>query len=119
MSTKTAIIEGETVVYKTKDERSASDSRYRFSDLISLDSTWSTTMCAIPEIPASNEDLFHRVTAGEAGRLDLIAYRFYRNVGLWWVLAKANGVLNPFEDVLSGQVLRIPNITNIYRRILT
>ena len=42
-----------------------------------------------PEIPLSIDYLYITTTSGD--RLDSLAYRFYGDVTLWWVIAKANG----------------------------
>ena len=48
----------------------------------------------------------HAYTAGE--RLDLIAYKFYRNPEKFWLIADANNEMDP-EDLLEpGRQLRIP-----------
>ena len=57
------------------------------------------------EIPLNNDDRLYRTTIGD--RLDNIAFSFYEDVTLWWVIAKANGlkgkmVLEP------GTLIRIP-----------
>jgi hypothetical protein len=43
-----------------------------------------------PDIPISDNDEFIYPRFGE--RLDLLAHRFYGDVTLWWVIAKANGL---------------------------
>ena len=41
-----------------------------------------------PEIPLSLNDIYVITTVGD--RLDSIAYQFYNDVRLWWVIATAN-----------------------------
>jgi cupin superfamily acireductone dioxygenase involved in methionine salvage len=49
---------------------------------------------------------YHTFTAGE--RLDILAYRFYRNPEKWWLIADANTEMDP-EDLLEpGRQLPIP-----------
>ena len=43
-----------------------------------------------PDIPISDNDEFIYPRFGE--RLDSLAYKFYGDVTLWWVIAKANGL---------------------------
>jgi hypothetical protein len=55
----------------------------------------------------------HRVRANEIGFLDQIAVRYY-GAGfeeLWWVVAYANRLLDPEEDMYAGQELIIPGRT--------
>jgi hypothetical protein len=59
-----------------------------------------------PEIPPVNSDYYVVTTAGD--RLDLIAYDFYQDVSLWWVIASANSL--PGDSIYPpiGVQLRIP-----------
>ena len=57
----------------------------------------------IPDTPAG---FFHTFTADT--RLDLLAYRFYRNPEKFWLIADANTEMDP-EDLLEpGRQLLIP-----------
>lgn len=57
-------------------------------------------------IPSTPAGYFHTFTADE--RLDLIAYRFYRNPEKFWLIADANAEVDP-EDLLEpGRQLAIP-----------
>jgi nucleoid-associated protein YgaU len=65
-----------------------------------------------PNIPLSSLDSYVVTTIGD--RLDLLAYRFYRDTELWWVIAAANnnatkGALFPAP----GTQLRIPSSQNL------
>lgn len=60
------------------------------------------------QIPHSPGDIYHEVTSGEDGRIDLISYEYYATVRLWWVIADANDIKLPIRDVAAGMVLRIP-----------
>jgi|SRR5581483_2149796 len=60
--------------------------------------------------PESQTDSFHVVQAGEVNRLDIISNNFYQTPNLWWVIAVANNIVNPFSDVYVGKPLRIPDI---------
>jgi hypothetical protein len=60
-----------------------------------------------PNIPLSSNDYYVITTIGD--RLDLLAYRYYRDSELWWIIAAANnnatkGLLFP----IPGTQLRIP-----------
>ena len=49
----------------------------------------------------------------DSARLDLLAYNYYGDRKLWWVIAKANGIRGKIA-LKAGQILRIPgNITKI------
>lgn len=56
--------------------------------------------------PPTPAGFYHTVTTGE--RLDLLAYRFYRNSEKFWLIADANTEMDP-EDLLEpGRTLLIP-----------
>jgi hypothetical protein len=48
--------------------------------------------------------------AGENDRLDSLAYRYYNNAMLWWVIAKANSLVNGTITVKPGTKLLIPRL---------
>ena len=59
-----------------------------------------------PDIPEKDSDVFHIVRPGE--RLDLLAYKYYKDVGLWWIISRANR-LDPSDIGLqASSELRIP-----------
>jgi nucleoid-associated protein YgaU len=66
-----------------------------------------------PDIPLSESDVYVITTVGD--RLDSLAYSYYNDSTLWWVIAMANnnatkGALYPAP----GTQLRIPvNINNV------
>ena len=64
-----------------------------------------------PEIKISDNDVFILPKEGE--RLDSLAYKYYGDVSLWWIIAKANGLKGVAVPPLD-EPIRIPgNITNI------
>lgn len=66
------------------------------------------------DLKYSPDDSYHEVTAGEEGRLDLIAFQYYNNPAFWWVIAEANDLVFPMRDVFAGLVLRIPSLNTIH-----
>ena len=58
--------------------------------------------------------MYHRATRLEGPRVDLLAHRQFGNVYLWWYLLIVNNVMNPFEDILSGDLLTIPDPRDLY-----
>jgi nucleoid-associated protein YgaU len=45
----------------------------------------------------------------EAERLDQLSYRFYSDAQKYWLILDANpGILNPFELLQPGRVIKIP-----------
>ena len=71
-----------------------------------------------PQIPISDNDKFVRPVDGD--RLDTLAYRYYGDITLWWVIAKANGIKGKVVTSVD-EVLRIPGdisrIIENFRRI--
>lgn len=61
----------------------------------------------VPDIDMSDYDR-HVITEEHLGRLDLIAYDWYKDVSLWPVIAYFNSIRNPLEDMTVGQILKIP-----------
>ncbi len=56
---------------------------------------------------------YRRVMSDEEFDLPKISYREYQSVDQWWIIGAYNGVINPFDDVKVGTLLRIPTITSI------
>jgi len=68
----------------------------------------------IPNIIEDEGDIYFITQPGD--RLDLLAYEFYNDVSLWWVLAASNPIATRRDSymVKAGQQFRIPaNPTDI------
>ena len=64
-----------------------------------------------PDIPIRNEDQFIYPRFGE--RLEVLAHKFYGDVTLWWVIAKANGLKGKMY-VPQNTEIRIPgNVSKV------
>ena len=64
-----------------------------------------------PKIPVNFNDVY--VFASETDYLDSLAYKFYRDATLWWIIAQANGITNTLKAP-TGIQLRIPqNVSTI------
>lgn len=66
------------------------------------------------EIPFSKNDKFHIVEHNEVGRLDIISYRYYNTSKLWWAIATASNISDPFSIKL-GMRLRIPDKASLLK----
>jgi hypothetical protein len=53
-----------------------------------------------PEIPLSETDIYIISTVED--RLDLLAYKYYNDIELWWIIAAAN------NNVTKGSLFPIP-----------
>ena len=68
-----------------------------------------------PPIPRDLEDIYVMTTIGD--RLDLLAKKYYGNVGHWWVIAQANEIGKGSLTLPVGVQLRIPaNVSAIIRK---
>ena len=71
-----------------------------------------------PKIEPSDDDIFVISNTGE--RLDLLAFTYYGDVTLWWVIAQANNIGKGTLNILPGIQLRIPqNLEPIYSSLET
>jgi nucleoid-associated protein YgaU len=72
-----------------------------------------------PDVPYSDSDNYVITTIGD--RLDLLAFDFYGDSELWWVIASANALPGDSLIPTPGTQLRIPidirTILNGYRQI--
>lgn len=59
-----------------------------------------------PSIPVSGEDTYIITAAND--RLDLIAFDFYGDPSLWWVIASANDLNGSSLFPPAGMQLRVP-----------
>lgn len=65
-----------------------------------------------PRIPKLDTDLY--IVSQEGDRLDTIAYQYYNDQSLWWIIASANNIHDPSFAVPDGTILRLPmDYTNI------
>jgi hypothetical protein len=62
---------------------------------------------------AQKGDTIHTVTSADAGRPDLIAYHYYRNVNLYWLICHFNKILHPINELVPGRKLIIPNAKTV------
>lgn len=74
-----------------------------------------------PDIPVSIEDSYVITVLGD--RLDLLAFDFYGDSTLWWIIASANALPGDSLYLEPGMQLRIPtdlsSIINEYKIINT
>ena len=64
-------------------------------------------------IKESPTDSFYIVEREFEHRLDLVSYKYYNNPLLYWIIAEASGISDPFH-VPIGTVLRIPEKTSLF-----
>ena len=59
-----------------------------------------------PNIPLRDDDIYVATETGD--RLDTLAYQYYQDSSLWWIIAAANNIHNAPFGVEDGTILRIP-----------
>ena len=60
-----------------------------------------------PLIKPNDNDLY--IISEQGDRLDLLAYKYYNDVSLWWIIATANNLNDANFFVQPGLQLRIPS----------
>lgn len=55
----------------------------------------------------------HVISQSFEGRPDLISYKLYSTVDLWWVVCQFNGVINPFTDLRVGMLIKVPDYSQV------
>lgn len=64
----------------------------------------------LKNIPKSDTDIYIATQGGD--RLDTIAYQFYGDSSLWWIIASANNIHDATFAVKEGTILRVPENYN-------
>lgn len=94
--------------------------RYQNIQIVKYESTGNQyyTNNLYPEIPVSDQDDYVIAVLGD--RIDLLAFDFYGDVALWWVIASANSLPGDSLYLEPGTQIRIPSdvpgIINQYRQ---
>ena len=74
------------------------------------------TTVIIPTQPLDSDDIYIQTTTQD--RLDRLAYIFYEDETLWWIIATANGLGKGTYVVPANTRLRIPNKLNVQQNII-
>ena len=59
-----------------------------------------------PTIKPNDNDLY--IISEQGDRLDLLAYKYYNDVSMWWIIATANNLNDASFFINPGTQLRIP-----------
>ena len=57
--------------------------------------------------------IFHYVKSEDLHRPDLLSFKYFGQVNLWWIIAKLNDIEDFFNDLEEGMILKIPAKTDI------
>jgi len=66
-----------------------------------------------PEIPQTDKDRIISIDEKYIGRLDLIAWDYYQDASLWWVIALANDLSRIPDQMQLNMKIRIPQIATV------
>ena len=66
--------------------------------------SWENIHTLFGNIPAN----LTKVPSGMEGRPDLIANEFYGDSSYWWIICVANNISDPFEQLISGKLIKLP-----------
>lgn len=83
------------------------ESRLGLADLVVVENTEFWSRPVIPNLDPSSDDVYH--TVKDYDRIDTIAKKYFKNEGLWWVIAHANDLRLLPMDLKVGQRIRIPD----------
>lgn len=51
-----------------------------------------------------------KLPPGYEGRLDMVSTMVYGTPNLWWVIALANDIMDPEEELIPGALIKVPII---------
>lgn len=91
-------------------------SRLGFADLLLQDGYEFWGPVFLTEIEPQSDDTSYTVRSGD--RIDRLAFEFYGDPILWWVLAVANGLELLPSDLSEGQVLRVPSSRYVTQELM-
>ena len=85
----------------------STESRLRFSSLITVDGIEFWDLGAIPPIAVQEDEIKYRVV--DLDTVDSLARKFYGSETYWWVIAIANSLDILPTDLKPGSEIRIPS----------
>lgn len=121
-----ALLEVDTVIKVKNKEPNRPLSRYNKIGLILTKDELRVSLEAVavqeswdpPSIPELPQDTFFEVGPAYINRPDLISLAVYGTEQLYWVIAYANKMTDPFAQTRQGLKLRIPDRENLFQSIL-
>ncbi len=82
-------------------------SRLRFGELVMVDGVEFWDLLELPDIEKQTDDVNYVVKGQD--RIDYLAFRFYGDPILWWVIALANDMELLPTELNEGDTIRIPS----------
>lgn len=62
--------------------------------------------------------VFCQISRSFIGRPDLISYRYFGVIDYWWIILKINNIDDPWNDLVLGNQIMIPDANDIEDWIL-
>lgn len=75
-----------------------------------VDHLWNT----LASFELNFEPRYYRVSSHDFGQPDLISKKMYNTESYWWIICLVNNIMNPLLDIIEGEILKIPNLLDIY-----
>lgn len=100
--------------------RTKRTSYLRFSDLVVIDGYefWDTSILPDAKIKEARDgDIDYEVQSTD--RIDRLAFNFYGDPVLWWVIAVSNDMEDLPTALVTGQTIRIPDPRYVKERLFT
>jgi hypothetical protein len=63
-------------------------------------------------------DIIYFLERKYEGRPEILGYVFYGDVGLWWVIAQYNSIIDTFAELVEGRLLIIPTLERVKRELI-
>lgn len=76
-----------------------------------------TPTTQLSELFNFNDNLTYLILPEFAYRPDLIAYKFYRDAKLFWILVYANNFKNSPEDFYVGAIIKVPRFEKVLSKL--
>jgi len=70
------------------------------------------------EIQDTTEFIYYQIKASDIGRLDLLAYDYYGDPTLDWVIMDFNSIVDPIFGLEIGQKIKIPSKDQVLRALM-
>lgn len=98
-----------------------SNERRAYAPIIEVEDETGATFLDLDVLNAAYEGMHEQsmsctsftVTDSEVSQPDAIAYRFYGDERLWWVICTFNGIVDPYTELTAGTKLLIPRLDEV------
>jgi hypothetical protein len=83
--------------------------RYQYANNLNSKDTKKRYLGSViyPRIKPTDNDLY--IISEESDRLDLLSYKYYNDISLWWVIAIANNLNQASLHIEPGTQMRMPS----------